>query len=73
MTHPFSVFNRSTCNDPDGFSNYYVKVLGSDSTETRAMLWFFDTHSTLCEGKDISNGCINSYQIDWFKSEMTTL
>ncbi|KAJ5070316.1 hypothetical protein M0811_10982 [Anaeramoeba ignava] len=50
-----------------GVSNYYLEVLGSDSDETKLILYFFDTGDKTCEGIP-GWGCVFHNQIEWYKN-----
>jgi hypothetical protein len=67
QTHPFSLSQSS----PEGVSpgsNYYLPIYDNQDTELATLLWLFDSHEYLCEGKE-SNGCVEQDQIDWFNRQ----
>lgn len=75
-SHPYSMFEVHEGIDPEGYSNYYIKVMSSfegKQDQASAIIWIFDTHSKNCEGKETGYGCINSSQLKWYSQESEKL
>jgi predicted phosphodiesterase len=57
-----------------GNGNYFVPIYSKNTTTTKAVLWFFDSHSYASEfpsdaGATTNYGWIDKSQVDWYKSQ----
>ncbi|KAJ5070324.1 hypothetical protein M0811_10990 [Anaeramoeba ignava] len=66
MGHEYS-YSQKGPENIHGVSNYYLEVLGSNSNETKLILYFFDTGDSDCEGVP-GWGCVYPDQIEWYKN-----
>ncbi|KAJ5070319.1 hypothetical protein M0811_10985 [Anaeramoeba ignava] len=66
MKHEYS-YSQKGPENIHGVSNYYLEVLGSDSNETKLILYFFDTGDSDCEGV-LGWSCVYPDQIEWYKN-----